>query len=527
MTPPGGSSDETTVRSAATAGLPNEVFVTFRLTSITPGEDVFSGFVETGAMVTTLANVPFPPVQESSLTMFFECGLNESQSCFPTNEPQFYPDPTKPVGQGCPTVAPPNGICARVPGIDIFESLPFLRQTTYTPSPTGPTTVPLRVRFKDMSGFGAPSDHFESAITLNLDLLTRVVTPVVPTGDGFLNNIVSNGAPNHFCAIFETGSSPGNICFAVDVVSATTSPGTMDYDLRYVFYIPPGAQSVQNFGTNYTVSSSSSWQIVDKNGTAQATQVGISVGPNIEGGVSIPASLTFSFGGQQTDVVESISGGGTSSSRTDGTTINIASHSDYPSPIFDEFFLAYNIPAGITNFSDNRKPVINLDYQSSKTVTLNGAELLAMAQSAANVDQVLSLTVTDPAAIQEIKTFITPADARAVLLLDPNFVATTPGGPIVARNSSQLNQFIQANTDRFQPVPVNVGGLPVPQTQFGNTMPVPAAPAPFSPFPTTSFTQSISNSTASSTSTGNGTDFQLQDSWSVSIPGLFTTGTGI
>src|SRR5205807_1375551 len=156
-----------------------------------------------------------------------------------------------------------------------------------------------------------------------------------------------------------------------------------------------------------------------KNGSTVAGQFAVAVGPNIESKVAVSAAIGFSFGGQETEQVEGISGGSLATARTNVTQINVNAHSDSPSGLFDEFFVAYDIPAETAEFSDNRKPVLDLDYASSKTVTLNGHQLMALAQSAGNVDDVLGLTITDPSVIQAVKTFITPADARSILLVDP------------------------------------------------------------------------------------------------------------
>jgi hypothetical protein len=462
-------------------------------------------------MLTELNHIPFQPTQTSSLTMFFSCGLpSDSQSCFPLNLPQFYPDPTKPFSQTCTQTPPSFGICARVPTVDYFDREAWLRETTFLPGPTTPGTVPLTARFRGLTDFGAAQDHFESVITLNLDLQTGLATPVVPTGDGFLFNIVKDGQePNHFCAIFETGSSPGNICFAIDVVSGTATQGFAPFRVQNIFYDPPGGLSVQQYGTSYTVSTSTNWQTVDKLGVVTST--GVKVGFDELGSITDSGQLQYQW--------EVISGGGVGSSRTDLTAVNVSGHGDIPSGLFDQFYLALGIPVTIVTFPDNRPVQVTANYAVAKQVILSGQQLMALAQAAPNVDDFLRSTpaITDQALIDVVKGQISPANARSILLLDPNFF-TASDGSIVLRSASQLNQVIQGNADRFPPVPVSLGAISIPGTIRSNTLPVPPAPQPNNPAPTNNFTQQLSNSTSASNSNGGGTDFQLQVTTSTEFP---------
>jgi hypothetical protein len=241
----------------------------------------------------------------------------------------------------------------------------------------------------------------------------------------------------------------------------------------------------------------------------------------VTSGVTLGLSQVSSVGasGQVQYQWESISGGGVSSSRTDLTAVNVSGHSEVPSGLFDLFYLELGIPVTIVDFPDNRTEKVTLNHPAAKQVILSGQQLLALAQSAPNVDDFLHSTpaITDPALLAVVKGQISADSARNILLLDPNFFVAADGS-IALRSASQLNTLIQANADRFPPVPASIGAIPIPGTIRPNTLPVFPAPQPNNPASSLSFTQQLSNSTSSSNSTGNGTDLQLQATVSTSFP---------
>jgi FG-GAP repeat len=298
------------------------------------------------------------------------------------------------------------------------------------------------------------------------------------------------------------------------LVAPVTTKGFTAFNVENIFYDPPGGATVQQYGVSYTVSSATNWQTVVKNGNVVSVGVQIGFGKDSQASVSASDQEQYEY--------ESISGGGFSTSRTDLTAVNISGHSDVPSGLFDQFYLELGIPTTIVDFSDGRPEQVTMDHAAAKQVLLTGQQLLALAQSAPNVDDFLRSTpaITDPALLAIVKAQISANNARNILLLDPNFF-TAPDGSIAPRSSSQLDAFIQANADRFPPVPVSISTISIPGIVRPNTLPIPPAPQPNNPAPTNNFTQQLSNSTSSSNSTGNGLDLQLQVSVSASIP-LFT-----
>jgi hypothetical protein len=240
--------NSTAVIGAIDPSMADPLDVVFRLTSITPGSEVIIDTVSAGVMLTSLAGVDFP--SSGVVESFFICGApSDAQQCIPSNVPQFFPDPTKPADQTCPNLVPRTGVCARWPGLDQFGNISWLRKTTFTPA--GAATVPLTVRFRGLQDFGAASDHFESVIKLNIDVATHVVTPVLPTFDSFIANIVtepSSGGTSNFCAVFNTPDSPGEICFAVDLAGACSSCAAGDQSCTCGGCVPPFADCDGDFG---------------------------------------------------------------------------------------------------------------------------------------------------------------------------------------------------------------------------------------------------------------------------------------
>ena len=346
-------------------------------------------------------------------------------------------------------------------------------------------------------------------------------------GDGFAEFVVASGLSGTG-GVVNVFSAPGKTAPKSPLISSFksgskvtiprhTSPapgplvthGFAPYHIQNIFYDPPGGASVQQYGTNYSVSTSTAWQTTEKNGFVIMGQVT----------VGLPDMASIAVNSQYQYQWENISGGGVASSRTDTTLINVSGHTDIPSGLYDEFFLVVAIPITITDFPDPNVPEqVVLDYANSTPVLLTGQQLLAIAQSAANVDDVLNSTPVVPAAVVPIvKGQISSASARQILALNPNFVVASDGS-ISLRTPAQLGQALKANPDRFPPVPINLGGITIPGTVGSNTLPVPPAPEPGNQAPTTNFTQQLSNSSSASTANGNGTDKQFQISLQETFP---------
>ena len=344
-------------------------------------------------------------------------------------------------------------------------------------------------------------------------------------GDGFAEFVVASsltgsiphGVVNIFSAPGKTPPPPPLNSFTNDARLAiprrtnpapqsTTIQGFVPFQIQNIFYNPPGGASVQQFGTNYSVSSSTTWQTVDKNGFV--------VMGSVTFGIPLSAAMptkSLQVGGMVTYQWETISGGGVSSSRTDSTTVNLNAHADIPSGLFDQFCLSIAIPATITISPDPNVPdKAVLDYANSDTVVLSGQQLVAIAQAASNVDELLNSEPAVPSnLIPIVKGQISQANARTILAADPSFVVAS-NGSITLRTSSQLTQVLQASPNRFFVEPINLENIPIPGATGPNTIPVPAGPPPGDQNQSESFTQALSNSQSSSMITGDGGDLQVQ-----------------
>jgi hypothetical protein len=425
--------------STVTAALTTTSYdLTFRLTSVTPGEDASGGLVETGIMLTSLAGVDFPAPPPSGFTMFFECGTNQSQSCFSLNQPQYYPDPTKPNGQSCPSVAPPGGICALVPGIDLFTTEAWLRKTTYTP-PAGTTTVPLKVRFRHLDDFDGGTSQFESSITLNLDLTTGIATPVLPTQDSFLGNVVNN------CAIFNTGSSPGSICFAIDVSPVTNRDVVVPYHIQSLLYLPPLNKSSVSYGSQGTIGTKTTWTATTTTSDNTAIKVGYKQLASVNGGFGSTASST--------------EGGSVISQASAGVTFSINLPTALSSPCNDascDFsgdpdhdFDFYYLQLGIHGTEADRGSLgkeLTLDLSTGQAVRLSVGDLKPVVQG--NYDGI------DPTIRDLVQEFIQPADAQHIIDQDPYSSGLTID-----------NAFFSQHPERFEPACKAAGPCPAPDEE--------------------------------------------------------------
>jgi len=400
-------------------------------------------------------------------------------------------------GGPCPPTTDPNHLCY-LPHQPSSNDFPNFSRTVNVD-----TSGPIAFSGTISETSDDPSWGYESfKFNLSIDPVTGAVTPAGT--DSTLVTLTPS------CVTWPVNG--WKFCWDISLVKQTVTTGFTAFKLENIFYDPPGAATVQQYGTNYTVSSATNWQTVIKNGVMDSETVTLGLGGK-DSGASVSAT------GQEQYQTESISGGGFSWSRTDLTAVNVSGHSDIPSGLFDEFYLALGIPTTITDFTDGRPDQVTLETSGAKQVILTGQQLLALAQSAPNVDSVLQSTpaITDPALLAIVKAQLLGDNARTVLLLDPNFFAA-PDGSITPRSSSQLDALVRANADRFQPVPVSIGAISIPGTVRPNTLPVPPAPQPNNPAPTNNFTQQLSNSTSSSNSTGGGSDLQFQVAVNASVP---------
>jgi hypothetical protein len=424
---------DTTVRGALTG---TSYDVTFRLTSVTPGEVADSGFVETGIMLTSLAGVAFPPAPPpTGYTMFFECGTNQNQSCFPTNEPQFYPDPGKQFGQTCPSVAPPGGVCALVPGIDIFTTEAYLRSTNYLP-PVGVSTVPLTVKFRNLDGFDGGTSQPESTITLNVDLPTGTVSPVLPTHDPFIGNIVNN------CAIFNTGSSPGSICFAVDVRPVANRDVIVPYQIQSLLYMPPLNKSSVSYGSQSTIGTRTAWTATTS--TSDNTSVRVSYTQLLAASGGFGSSASSFEGGSvstqaQAGVVFSINMPSALQSPCNEASCDFSAD---PNHDFDLFYLQLGIHGTEADRGSLGK-TLTLDLSSGQAIHLSVGDLKLIVQG--NYDAI------DPIIRDLVQEFIQPADAQQIIDQDPYL-----------SGQSIDNAFFSQHPERFEPACTTPGPCPSP-----------------------------------------------------------------
>ena len=269
----------------------------------------------------------------------------------------------------------------------------------------------------------------------------------------------------------------------------STSEGTLAFRLLTIFYDPPGGKSVQRYGDSSVASRKATWQTISASGSTTAVQVSAAQAPMMVDGL------------------------------TSSTVINLAAHSDVPSGLFDQFFLALGIPATLDVFSQDRAQQLNLDYLHSTTVILSGQQLLALAESSPTAQTALSSGTAplNQAQVDAVNQFITPQSARDLLLLDANFFAPSPDGPLVVRNASQLAQWVEADGDRYQPLAVESGVTGPFGSSLGNTLSVAAATQPGDPQSSTAATQPLGDSTGPSAA-----DAPFQVPVTISVSGLDT-----
>jgi hypothetical protein len=449
--------------------------------------------------------------------------------------------------------------------LDNFNNISWLRHTTYTIPGTsflvGSPSLSLSVTFKGgllgLQSFGAAPDHYQSTISLGVDLRDNVfnpatgdvleyrlgtVTPVLPTDDSFLVSIIPdpNAAPSPvtkgYCAVFNNGfsSNPGDVCFAIDVVKDTTVHGKTPFHLENIIYSPPGALSTSEYGHNYTVDSSTTWQSTDKYGVTFSDH----------GSLEVKAGVTFKVGftDAEQDEAETISGGGIGWSKTMGETRTLEAGSDIASGLWDRFFLVLGIPTQTDTFSDGSEQRLTFDYSNTTSTGLDSNNMpvsgpISVIMTGQQLLAIADVTSTDPNAVQSsqavkdllqwpdpkptlndfqrsaIFTYLSPANAKAILLFDPSFFVTS-NGQLAIRNPAQLRQWLDANPDRFHPLQFDFNGYETVASPPTTAM-VPSGPVDGEDVPAgTLGTQvTLSNATSSSTIKGSGND--TQDSFSV------------
>ena len=273
-----------------------------------------------------------------------------------------------------------------------------------------------------------------------------------------------------------------------EVLPTSSTEGTLDYRVAFIYYAPPGAGSMDRYKLSELSAPSEEWQMPDANGNPVTVDVTLTPEP-------MPAGPVVAT-----------------------TTINVQSNSDVPSGLFDSFFVVMGIPGTLDIFPAGHPERLTLDYRNAASAILNGAQLLALAESAPNAQTLLQNSVQlGEAQIDAVNQYITADAARAILLLDPNFMELAPGGPLAVRNSLQLSRRIESNTDRFQPV--NDGEQNPSTPALRNTLPVPAAPAPGNPNPALSSGYQPGDMGAAAYGTG----AELNQPLAITAPGFGTT----
>lgn len=256
---------------------------------------------------------------------------------------------------------------------------------------------------------------------------------------------------------------------------------TLDYQLAFVLYDPPGDQSSVNYSAGTSLGTTST-------DTATTTE-GVSLS------IKVPASSVLSFGG-------SASASASQSKTTTNTTtlaetsaITVKPNSakiDTPNSGLDRFYMIFNIP-GTESFTVDGQPAqVTWDFSSGTPEIVLGAWLQEIALGQPS-------TVTD-LSLKNLLAEITPDGAAQVLALDPNFT-----GEDIAANPNRYAPFIPDGMSS------NVIQLPHPQgTLQDGTSPGQS-------------TVTLTGSTA--TGTGMGTGNGVTTSYSVSVTGGFATGT--
>ncbi|HYQ01806.1 MAG TPA: MopE-related protein [Polyangiaceae bacterium] len=212
-----------TVSQAQVTGAPNAFDVTFRIVSVTPGDQGNARInVQTGPMYTKLGGVTFPPTNGQP-PAFFACDSTvNSQTCL-TDGAEYYPEPWKQQALTCPAPnhIPPVGICARF-GQDLYlDQGRWLHKTIFQPTSNNP--VPLVVEFKGLGDWVGDGSVLDASITMNLDPMTGVATPVSSFPPQAIQKVENN------CVYFYTSLfNPPKICWAVDATPRVCAPQGTD-----------------------------------------------------------------------------------------------------------------------------------------------------------------------------------------------------------------------------------------------------------------------------------------------------------
>jgi hypothetical protein len=276
----------------------------------------------------------------------------------------------------------------------------------------------------------------------------------------------------------------------VELQPTSSSEGTVNFRVETIHYMPPGGKSAEHYTFSAANAPTSPWQMIDASGNSVSVDISIKSPPAVPGVRMV---------------------------------INTMAYSDVTSGLFDIFEVVLGIPATLDTFPEGHADRLTLDYTQSPTYAfLNGTQLLALAESAPNAQALLQAFagIGEDVPVNTINAFITAENARDILLLDPNFVALSPGGQLALRNPDELSQWVEANTDRFQPI--SLDGRKSPSgPPFDNTLQVVPGPRPGNgpgckPI---FYGYEPSNLTAASYGTG----AQLDRAVSISVPGFDTT----
>jgi hypothetical protein len=378
--------------SVAALGTTGQYDVTFRLWSVTPGDYYLPYYIGAGPMQTRLGGVAFPSDPVESL--FFSCGNEfDSTPCGPNSWPQFFPVPSRPFPspQNCPNIPLSGGQCARWVGWDSFDNVSWMRHTTYTS--TGSTTVPLTVTFSDLQSFDYVANAGDSNITLMLDLSTQTVTPVLPTRDFWIGDILANcpsftstsptnkttNPPNNcYCAIFNGMSDEPRICFVVDINAVTTSEVVVPYQIETLLYLPPFNVSTANYGVQNTIGTSETWTWTYSNSDGLGGSVNL-------GGVKLGAdgsfTVTYSSGNSVSTQASASWSPSIGLPPASSTPCNTAScdFSNDPNHDFDTFYLQLGIQGTQTDRGALGKEVA-LDLSTGTSIHLSVGDLKQIVQ---------------------------------------------------------------------------------------------------------------------------------------------------